>query len=46
LELGLGKDGLKSFTLLAEIGRRKPALLERALAPMVGADEIQASRLG
>jgi hypothetical protein len=46
VELGIGQKGLKSFTLLVEIGRRKPALLDQALAPLIGADQIQASRLG
>jgi hypothetical protein len=46
VELGIGPAGLKRFTLLAEIGRRKPTLLEHALASMVGPEEIHESRLG
>jgi hypothetical protein len=39
VELVIGKDGFKSFTLLAQIGQRKPALIERALRPIIGMHE-------
>jgi hypothetical protein len=35
MEVGIGYEGLESFTVLAGIGRSNPALLERALAPVI-----------
>ena len=46
LDLHIGRDGHMNFDLVAEIGRRKPALLERALAPMTRVHNMPASVLG
>lgn len=35
MEVGIGYKGLESFTSLAKIGRRDPAALEQALAPVL-----------
>jgi hypothetical protein len=40
VEVGIGTDGVKRYTLLAQIGRRRPGLLERALAPALGGARI------
>jgi hypothetical protein len=45
VEIGIGSDGLKRYGLLIEIGRRRPDLLERALAPVIGTAKIAASPL-
>ena len=39
VDVGIGSDGLQTFVLLAQIGRRNPAALEQALAPMINVDE-------
>lgn len=39
MEVGIGYQGLESFTLLAGIGREKPAALERALEPALAISE-------
>jgi len=45
VEIGIGTDGVKRYTLLIQIGRRHPGLLERALAPAFGGGRIVARRL-
>jgi hypothetical protein len=35
VQIGIGLDGVKRYTLLSQIGRRQPGLLERALAPVL-----------
>ncbi len=40
VEVGIGTDGVKRYTLLAQIGRRRPGLLERALAPALGGNTV------
>lgn len=35
MEVGIGFEGLENFTVLAGIGRKHPAALERALAPVL-----------
>jgi hypothetical protein len=42
VDIGIGTGGLKNYALLADIGRRNPSTLERALAPALGAREVQA----
>jgi hypothetical protein len=39
MEVGIGFQGLESFTVIAGIGRENPAALERALAPALTAAE-------
>jgi hypothetical protein len=39
MEVGIGYEGLESFTVLAGVGRQHPAALERALAPLLGSSE-------
>ena len=43
LDVGIGADGLESFALLSQIGRRNPHALERVLTPMISGDQ---SRVG
>jgi len=33
--IGIGRDGLKRYELLVQVGKRRPQLLERALAPLI-----------
>jgi hypothetical protein len=37
MEVGIGFQGLESFTVLAGIGRDNPTALEKALSPLLGA---------
>jgi hypothetical protein len=37
--VGIGSDGLESFSILIEIGHQNPAALERALAPLLPAEK-------
>jgi hypothetical protein len=46
VEVGIGSDGLKRYVLLVQIGRRRPALLERVLAPVIGIVKTPVSGLG
>jgi Glycosyl transferases group 1 len=46
VDLRIGQDGHKNFDLVAQIGRRKPALLERALAPVIRVPNLPARLLG
>jgi hypothetical protein len=39
IEVGIGFEGLETFTVLADIGRRDPLALERVLAPVLAAIE-------
>jgi hypothetical protein len=39
LEVAIGLEGVERFELLAEIGRRSPPILERALAPLLAATQ-------
>jgi hypothetical protein len=39
VEIGIGSKGFKTYALLVVIGRFRPALLERALAPMISPDK-------
>jgi hypothetical protein len=39
LEVGVGSDGHKRFGPLVQLGRRRPDLLERVLAPVMGGRE-------
>ncbi len=41
VEVGIGTDGVKRYALLAQIGRRRPGLLERALAPAFGGSGVE-----
>jgi hypothetical protein len=45
MEVGIGFQGLESFTVLAGIGRQNPAALENALAPVLAAAQPAASRV-
>jgi len=45
MEVGIGFHGLESYTILAEIGRRDPPALERALGPALSAVEPVPSRV-
>jgi hypothetical protein len=38
VEVGIGADGIETFALLAQIGRRNPDALARALTPMITAN--------
>lgn len=38
MDVGIGFDGLESFSMLMGVGRQHPAALERALKPLLGAD--------
>lgn len=38
MDVGIGYDGLESFTVIAGIGRQNPRALERALAPLLEPD--------
>ncbi len=40
MDVGIGYDGLESFTLIAGIGRHNPEVLERALAPLLEPDRL------
>lgn len=46
VEIGIGTGGVKSYDLLIQIGRRRPELLERALAPAIGRSKVAGTRLG
>jgi hypothetical protein len=39
MEVGIGFEGLESFTVIAGIGRQNPSALERALGPVLSAVE-------
>jgi hypothetical protein len=45
VEVGIGTDGVKRYTLLVQIGRRRPGLLERALAPALGGSGVEVKPL-
>jgi hypothetical protein len=38
MDVGIGYDGLETFTIIAGIGRQNPRALERALAPLLEPD--------
>jgi hypothetical protein len=40
MEVGIGFEGLESFTVIAGIGRQNPEVLERALAPLLEPDPV------
>ncbi|HEV2415717.1 MAG TPA: glycosyltransferase [Candidatus Dormibacteraeota bacterium] len=40
MEVGIGFEGLESFTVLAGIGRQDPQALERALAPVLRPERV------
>jgi hypothetical protein len=41
VEVGIGADGVKRYTLLLQIGRRRPGVLEQALAPALGVSGVE-----
>jgi hypothetical protein len=46
VDIGIGTDGFKNYALLADIGRRNPLTLERALAPAVASGKVPAAEPG
>jgi hypothetical protein len=46
LEIGIGANGVKRFSLLIDLAHDNPRLMERALAPMLGPREAVPSTIG
>jgi hypothetical protein len=40
IEVGIGSNGKNSYPLLVDIGHRRPAVVERALAPLIGRERV------
>jgi hypothetical protein len=44
--VAIGSDGLETFDILVQIGRREPVALERVLAPLLSGIEMEPSTIG